>query len=560
MNQVCRNCSISFEITDEDLFFYDKISPIINNLKYKIPPPTFCPECRRQRKLAWRNERTLYSRSCDLCGKNIITVHAPDHPYPVYCNPCWWNDKWDPLAFGADYDFGKPFLKQYSDLLSQVPQRAMVNDDGVMSENCAYTFDVAFSKNCYLCFGMWKIQDCLYCRICDQSGFCVDCEGVILGSELVYESVDSQRLYRCIFMQNSENCNDCFFGFDLKGCSDCIACACLRQKRFNVFNKQYSEEEYRKYAKELHLNSRSGLEILKNQFANFVLNFPRKNMNLQNCENCFGDHLYNCRNVIGYVSTHSENSRWIERSDNPIWCYDQIQSGSPELCYESITNDNGYMVLFSMYCNQSHYAFYSDNCIHCDNILGCISLRRKKHCILNKQYTKEEYKKLAGLIIEQMQREGTFGEFFPIAMSHYGYNETNAAEFFPLSQEEITQHGWKWHTDLPYTIGKETLKPINLPDDINHTPNSITQEILACTECNRNYTIVPQELDFYHKLDLPIPKYCPNCRNRHRLSRRNPQHLWKRRCMKCNEEIYTTYAPERPEIVYCEKCYLENVY
>ncbi|MBI2463964.1 hypothetical protein HYV57_03340 [Candidatus Peregrinibacteria bacterium] len=407
---------------------------------------------------------------------------------------------------------------------------------------------------------MWKSQDCLYCRICDQSKFCVDCEGVKLGSELVYESVDSKRLYRCAFLQNSENCNDCFFGFDLKGCSDCSACVGLRQKRFHIFNKPYSEEEYRKRVAEFNLSFRSGLNGLHTQFIHFAQNFPRKNMNLQNCENCLGDHLFNCRNVIGYVSTNSEHSHWIERCDGPIWCYDQIQSGSPELCYECITNDNGYMVLFSLYCNQSHYTFYSDNCVHCDNLFGCISLRRKKYCILNKQYTKEEYEKLTGSIIKKMQQEGIFGEFFSIEMSPYGYNETNAAEFFPFTKEEVIQNGWKWRDDLPYTTGKETLTSQNIPDDIKNVDDSILQEILACEQCGKNYRIIREELTFYRSLEIPIPAYCPDCRNRKRLSRRNPQRLWERICKKCREKMFSTYSPEKPENVYCEKCYLKIVY
>lgn len=554
-------CASGFEITEGDLAFYEKISPVFGGEKILIPAPALCPPCRRQRKLAWRNERTLYQRPCGLCKKEIVSVHAPDHPYPVYCNPCWWSDRWDPLAFGMAYDGTRSFFENYTDLLARVPQRAMVNDDGVMSENSAYTFDVAFSKNCYLCFGMWKAQDCYYCRICDQSKFCVDCEGVKLGSELVYESVDSSRLYRCAFMQNSESCNNCFFGFDLKGCSDCIGCVGLRHKQFYIFNQPYSKEEYAARLARFQLNTRSGLKALQNKFDEFTQKFPRKNMNLQNCENCLGDHLFHCRNVIGYVSTNAEHSKWIERSDGPtIWCYDIIQSGAPELCYEDVTVDNGYMTHFCLYCNQSHYAMYSDNCLHCENIFGCISLRRKKFCILNKQYTETEYHKLAAKIAEDMKQNGTFGEFFPIGLSPYGYNETNASEFFPLPQEDVIRRGWKWRTDLPYTTAQETLPPNRLPDSIQDVADSITKEILACAFCRKNYKIIPQELLFYRNLQVPVSELCPDCRNRKRLARRNPQQLWQRPCMKCGKEMQTTYAPERPEKIYCERCYTEQVY
>jgi len=41
---------------------------------------------------------------------------------------------------------------------------------------------------------------------------------------------------------------------------------------------------------------------------------------------------------------------------------------------------------------------------------------------------------------------------------------------------------------------------------------------------------------------------------------RNPRRLFNRKCMKCDKQIQTSYAPEKPEIVYCEECYVEEVY
>src|SRR3990167_2101789 len=107
-----------------------------------------------------------------------------------------------------------------------------------------------------------------------------------------------------------------------------------------------------------------------------------------------------------------------------------------------------------------------------------------------------------------MKKDGIFGEFFPMNMSPYGYNETNAAEFFPLTEEEVKKHGWKWRTDLPYTTGKETLSPQNVPDNIDNTLDSITKEVLACTICGKNYRIIQEELKFYKTLSIPVPVRC----------------------------------------------------
>jgi hypothetical protein len=82
-------------------------------------------------------------------------------------------------------------------------------------------------------------------------------------------------------------------------------------------------------------------------------------------------------------------------------------------------------------------------------------------------------------------------------------------------------------------------------------------------------------------MNLPLPRLCPNCRHYQRLKQRNPLKLWKRHCQcaggkssngvyqntvvhnhgtnPCPNEFETSYSPERPEIIYCEECYLKEV-
>ena len=272
------------------------------------------------------------------------------------------------------------------------------------------------------------------------------------------------------------------------------------------------------------------------------------------------DHLFHCRDVVGYACTNAEHCRWVERSDGPIWCYDQVQSGTPQWCLECITVDHGNLTHFSLFCNQARSTLYSDNCLSSEHLFGCISLRRKKYCVLNQEYTREEYERVASQIIERMRSAGEWGEFFPIAYSPFGYNETNAQEFYPLGRDEVLGRGWTWQDQLPFTTGKETLTSKAVPDRIDDVPDSLCQEILACARCRRNYRLVAQELKFYKVMDIPVPTKCPDCRNIERLARRNPQKLWTRPCGKCSKEMQTSYAPERPEIVYCEECYLKEVY
>lgn len=112
MKKNCRECLQNFEVAQDDLDFYDKVSPVYTGQKYLIPSPTLCPECRRQRRLAFRNERTLYMHTCDLCKKSSISIYSPDKPYIIYCSECWWSDQCDPFRYGQDFDFSRPFFER----------------------------------------------------------------------------------------------------------------------------------------------------------------------------------------------------------------------------------------------------------------------------------------------------------------------------------------------------------------------------------------------------------------------------------------------------------------
>src|SRR3989344_9218633 len=99
--KICQNCKNSFVIEPEDFLFYEKI---------KVPPPTWCPECRLKRRLIWRNEVIFYRRKCDATGKEIFSMFAPEAPVRAYDRDYWWSDKWDATEYGRDYDFSRPFF------------------------------------------------------------------------------------------------------------------------------------------------------------------------------------------------------------------------------------------------------------------------------------------------------------------------------------------------------------------------------------------------------------------------------------------------------------------
>jgi Zn ribbon nucleic-acid-binding protein len=157
MQHPCLHCSTPFDITQADLDFYAKVSPVIAGKRYDIPPPKLCPDCRQQRRLAFRNERHLYHRKCDKTGRQIISVYSPDKPFPVYEQVEWWGDSWNPLDFGRVMDFSRSFSEQFQELIRVVPRRSLIY---FQNENSEFTNVCSNNKNCYLLFSSDYNEEC----------------------------------------------------------------------------------------------------------------------------------------------------------------------------------------------------------------------------------------------------------------------------------------------------------------------------------------------------------------------------------------------------------------
>jgi hypothetical protein len=105
--KVCQNkdlsiyCDKEFFVDVEDFDFYKKID---------VPPPTFCPTCRMQRRFAFRNQNKLFRNVSFVSGKSILALIPPESNIKVVTQEEWFSDKWDPMDYGLDVDFSKPFL------------------------------------------------------------------------------------------------------------------------------------------------------------------------------------------------------------------------------------------------------------------------------------------------------------------------------------------------------------------------------------------------------------------------------------------------------------------
>jgi len=550
----CNACNHNFEITNIDLEFYDKISPVFANKKYSIPSPTICPDCRQQRRLAWRNERNLYHRKCDLTGKQIISIYSSDKPYKVYAHNDWWGDNWSPLDYGKDFDLSKSFLKQFEELAEVVPKPPMIIWG---CENSEFTNHSCYNKNCYLCINIGFCEDCYYCSnfsIYDRN--CIDCFEVH-NCELCYNCINVRKSFNSTNLINCSDCSDSNFLINCSSCQDCFSCYNLKHKQYCINNIQYTKEEYLLKLQKISPKTLGQYkETLKNLLNNNII---VESAWIKNCEKSSGDFLSNCKETNQSFSVYNaEDSSYCYDDGEIKNCYDAYETLQAELQYETHACNSSNILIGCTKVYESNNLIYCKNCWNSNDLFGCVGMKRKQYCILNKQYTKEEYEALVPKIIAHMQQTGEWGEFFPISISPFGYNETVANEYFPLSKEEALSKGYKWHDED--SASKYQGVKYEIADNIDDVKDDITSAILQCEVTGRPFKIIPQELKFYRDMGLPIPRTCPDQRHKERMALRNPRRLWNRKCMKCEKDIQTTYSPDRMEKVYCEECYLKEVY
>ena len=576
--KVCQNCKVSFVVAASDFAFYEKMN---------VPPPTWCPECRMMRRTNFRNLRSLYKRECGLCKKITITMYRPDDPAPVYCNPCWWSDQWDPLSYGVDIDWSRPFFLQWYELFKKVPRFALWQVQPL--ENCEYTNYSINNKNCYLSYSVTGCEDIRYSENIDKSLNCLD-NLYLIDSENCYGCIDSNKNYGCRFLVQSHDCIDSWFLFDAANCNNCFMSANIRNKQFVFRGRQLSKDEYEAAVKNEVTGSFSHLEKLQREFQDLIHHQAvHKYADIIASPEATGNHIHNSKNV--------QNSYGVYGAEDIKHCMrilkecreaeDVYGLAGGELIYDcTAVSYQTYNCAFSFLCNTGiSNARYCVLCLSSSNIFGSVGLKKNDYVILNKRYTRDEYDTLVPRIIAHMNetpyrdshgRTYGFGEYFPPEFSPHFYNESNAFDLYPIQNEVALSRGYSWKEREPKNL-TVTVAASNLPDAIGDAPEHITKDVVGCVhggecdhQCTGAFRVLSGDLVFYKRFDLPLPRLCPNCRHYERLALREPVAIWHRTCMcerpghhhadrHCDNEFETSYAPDKPDIVYCSACYQGEV-
>jgi hypothetical protein len=320
-------------------------------------------------------------------------------------------------------------------------------------------------------------------------------------------------------------------------------CSGLIKKNYCIKNKQYSKEEYEKLIAE---KTQEDAEKLMDEFEVFNKTVPKKYQNQLNCENSSGDFIQNCKNAEECFDCFKiVDSKYLVECEDVKDSMDlNMNDKNIQLSYEmSCGGEDNYLAKFGFVCCDILESEYLMESFFVSECFGCCGLHpRTKNCIFNKQYSKKEYDVLRAKIIEQMTHDGEYGEFFPMELSPFAYNESVASDYFPMTKEEVLGLGWRWKDMDPVVKG------------------SGMDQVSSCATCGKNFKTVSLEIELAKKMKMALSKKCPDCRQKDLKRFKNPRKLYERKCDKCGEKIRSVYLPERPEKVYCEECYLKEVY
>lgn len=542
----CRECGNEFSLTDEDMKLLGAL---------RVDTTHECTLCNWKRILSFFVFGRFRKTTSALSGKSIITNFPESTQFPLYERGEWVSDAWDPMEYGTEYESARSFVAQFIELEKRVPHP---HQSGTKNTDCDWCDDVWNCKNCYLCRSLLDCESVSYgyrtfaCKNSIDLAFCFKTE----------ESYDSVYCFNCYRVNYSFNVRDSIesdFLYDCRNVKNCFMSWNLRNAQYCILNTQYTKEEYFEKRKAFDTESFKNVEKLKDMFwknisahavhrENYNTKTSDSNGNFlsecKNCENCFFlDRSENCRHIF----------RGFETKDG---IYTVATLG--EKCVFSSVDGYVYETAFTSHCSHCRYSAFLDYCEECENCFGCVGLRKKKYCILNTQYTKEEYEKRREEIIVHMKERGEWGSFFPYSAGYCGYNLTLAQWYFPETKEHILELGGIWEDGGSRDV--EGISGNNVPDRIGDVPDDFYTQPIICPKSGWKFNIAPHELQFYRRYQIPLPHNHFDIRMMERFRPLTSFRSCRGRCIFCKKEITHFYPDEwEYEKIACVACYQNQI-
>lgn len=545
--KTCIKCKTAFQINERE-------SAIFKNAD--IPLAEECSICIWKNLLAFWVFGKFCKTTSALSGKTIITNLPNVRQFPLYTYEEWIGDNWNPLSYGEHHDETRPFLIQLKELQDKVPHP---HQSGVKNVNCEWNDDVWNSKNCYLCRSLLDCEEVYYgyrmfrCKNSIDLVFCFD-------TELSYDCTYCFNCYKVRHALDARNCIESAFLYDCRNCTNCFMCWNLRNKEYYIRNIQYPKETYAEKIKLINTGSRKIVEQLKKELQEHIQKdaLHRADSNTKTIHST-GNYLEECNHCTNcYFLQKSENAHSCIRG---LECRDvvyEVGSLGEKMVYSAVDGYN-YDTITTSHSGYCRYSAYLDYCLECEYCFGCVSLQKKKYCILNKQYTEIEYKALIQKIKQNMKKEGSWGKFFPMNFAYCGYENSIAQAYFPETQNKIEAQGGYWENEKEHHEC-EGVHETEMPDTTKELEKDFSQKAVICPKTKRRFNIAPRELLFYKDHDIPPPIHHPDWRTLERFKPLTSITPHENVCTRCQKEITHFYKSEwNYANILCLDCYHEEV-
>lgn len=280
------------------------------------------------------------------------------------------------------------FYNEYQKLKASfpLPQNTTLNceksdfgDYTVNSKNVYYGFDAAMCEDSFYQYDAYKNKNCI------DTAYTAE-------SELCHETTDSYQCYNYTQVVSCGQLNSCAYCYLCTNCQDCFGCINLYQKQFCFFNKQLTEGEYRQKVAEY---AKKDPREIWTEFEELRKTFPKPpKIENQNEQTDYGNYIYFNKNCYYmFDATRNSDGGFIYDSHRNKNAFDLTYCADNELCYELVDSIQCYESAFSKDLERSNYCLFSEALTNCAHCLGSVSLKDQTYCILNKQYTPEEYEK-----------------------------------------------------------------------------------------------------------------------------------------------------------------------
>lgn len=413
---------------------------------------------------------------------------------------------------GVDYDDSKTFFDQIK-ILKQTIEFPNLSNYG-WTENCEYADSAHNTKNAYLTFNTtWDNENILYSACIKWK--CTNIYNSVMvwdGCNNIYFCNGIIRSYNVFYSKYILNSNNIWFSTNLNWCSDCIFCEWLDNQKYCIRNEQYEKDQYHK--------EKNKILSQRDAFLTYYQSISSKGNNFGS-SNSGGSFVVWSEDVVGgSLSYHVKSWNNIVITWSPEWSermYDVFigWSGWSTDMYWCCMVWAAHHIYIGESIGMSSNIYYSFNIQDCSFCLGCIWLKNKSYCILNKQYTKEDWYEKVDEIFWQMEQDGILWQFFPASMNPFYFNDTAAYLIDPtFTKEEVTAK-WYLRRDEPITVdipeGAAVAKTSELGQfestaDWEWNINiSILKKIIQDEQGNV-YRIVPMEYEFLMKYWLPLPR------------------------------------------------------